>query len=36
MSESLRKPFGDYDRRLGPNIKIPNLPPKKKNYHLNL
>lgn len=36
MSECLRKPFGEFETRLGPNTNIPYILPKKKNYHLNL
>ena len=36
MSESERKPYGDFKKRLGPNSVIPYLSANKKSYHLNL
>ena len=35
-SITMRKPFGDFEDKLGPNTKIPYILPKKKNFHLNL
>ncbi|EAR94531.1 sperm-tail PG-rich repeat protein (macronuclear) [Tetrahymena thermophila SB210] len=36
MSESARKPYGDYDRKMGPSRSVPYILPKKKSFHLNL
>ncbi|CAD8065671.1 unnamed protein product [Paramecium primaurelia] len=36
MSESLRQPYGDFEKKLGPNPKSPYILPKKKNFHFNL
>ena len=36
MNEEERKPFQNYDKRIGPNLIVPYLPPTKKNTHLNL
>ena len=36
MSETERRPFGDFKNRLGPNSVIPYLSASKKSYHLNL
>ena len=36
MSESERKPYGDFKKRLGPNSVMPYLSAYKKSYHLNL
>lgn len=36
MSESSRKPYGEFDRKLGPSRQIPFIQPMKKSFHLNL
>jgi hypothetical protein len=36
MSESIRKPYGDYEVKLGPNTAVAYLQPKKKDFLLNL
>ena len=36
MSESKRKPYGDYDKRLGPTLSLPYFHRQKKSYLLNV
>ncbi|EGR29133.1 hypothetical protein IMG5_162360 [Ichthyophthirius multifiliis] len=36
MSETARKPYGDFHKRLGPSRSIPYYLPQQKSFHLNL
>ena len=36
MSETMRRPYGNYQKELGPNMKAVQKPSEKKSYHLNL
>jgi len=36
MSETIRDSYNEIEKKLGPNLSMPYLPPAKKSYHLNL